>query len=88
MPVPRSPGVTVEQDADGGGCFARLTIRPEVTIAEGGDPAKAEVRHRGANAECFIVKSLNLPVKHGATTAVSPAIGVGSNNPGKGKRGD
>ncbi len=62
---------TMTLDANGGGRFTSLTIRPEVTIAAGGDAAKAEALHGPANAKCFIANSLNLPIAHAATITVA-----------------
>ncbi|MEQ8652865.1 MAG: OsmC family protein [Kiloniellales bacterium] len=61
---------TMTQDADGGGRFTSLSLHPEVTIAPGGDAAKAEALHGPASAKCFIANSLNLPVDHKATITV------------------
>ncbi|WP_207481693.1 OsmC family protein [Arenibaculum pallidiluteum] len=57
----RAEGVMVET-ADGGGHFARIVLRPEITILPGGDAAKAEALHATAHARCFIANSLNFPV--------------------------
>ena len=53
-------GVMVE-DRERGGCFERVTLRPEVAIAAG-DAATAERLHGAAHAKCFIANSVNFPV--------------------------
>lgn len=52
------------QDASGAGRFTRAVVRPQVTIAKGSDPEKAQSLHRDAHAACFIANSLNFPVAH------------------------
>lgn len=53
---------TMAEDADGGGHFTAVTLRPRVTIAAGGDPAHAAALHEEAHAKCFIARSVNFPV--------------------------
>ena len=48
--------------ADGAGAFARVVLRPSVTIASGGDPARAQALHTQAHEKCFIANSVNFPV--------------------------
>jgi organic hydroperoxide reductase OsmC/OhrA len=48
---------------DGAGQFTRVMLRPRVTIAAGGDAAKALELHHGAHAICFIARSVNFPVE-------------------------
>lgn len=57
----RPEGVMVE-DAVRGGWFERVTLRPEVTIAAGGDVVRAATLHEAAHAKCFIANSMNFPV--------------------------
>lgn len=54
-------GVMVE-DSVRGGWFERVTLRPHVTIAAGGDTAQALALHEAAHAKCFIANSMNFPV--------------------------
>ena len=61
------------EDETGGGRFESATLRPQVTIAAGSDPAKALALHHEANAKCFVAKSLNFPVTHEANVEVAPA---------------
>ena len=54
----------MEEAADGGGSFRRVTLRPEVTITSSSDAAKARELHAEAHAKCFIANSVNFPVGH------------------------
>jgi organic hydroperoxide reductase OsmC/OhrA len=62
---------TMSEEADGGGRFTRVVLRPRVHIALGGDMAKARALHRQAHAKCFIANSVNFPVE------CEPEIAVG-----------
>ena len=50
-------------DADGGGRFSEIVLRPQVTIATGGDIAVAEGLHHSAHQKCFIANSVNFAVR-------------------------
>ena len=52
------------EDADGGGQFSNVTLRPRVTIEAGGDVEKALHLHHDASGKCFIARSMNFPVDH------------------------
>lgn len=52
----------MEEGGDGSGTFVRVQLSPTVTIASGGDPAKALALHDEAHRHCFIAKSVNFPV--------------------------
>jgi organic hydroperoxide reductase OsmC/OhrA len=54
-------GIMVE-DHKRGGWFARVLLRPRVTIATGGDPEAAKALHEAAHAKCFVANSVNFPV--------------------------
>jgi organic hydroperoxide reductase OsmC/OhrA len=54
----------MEEAADGSGCFTRVTLRPQVTVAAGSDIVKARELHDAAHAKCFIARSVNFPVEH------------------------
>ncbi len=54
---------TMEQEGSGGH-FTDVLLRPRVTIAAGGDEAKALALHERANKICFIAQSVNFPVRH------------------------
>jgi organic hydroperoxide reductase OsmC/OhrA len=56
-------GVMV-QEADGGGQFREVVLRPVVTIAAGSDVEHARVLHDRAHALCFIARSVSFPVRH------------------------
>ena len=66
-------GIMVE-DADGGGRFARVVLRPQVTIAAGSDAAKARALHHEAHAKCFIANSVNFTVGHEPIIRVAGAV--------------
>ncbi|TBR39911.1 MULTISPECIES: OsmC family protein [Dyella] len=48
---------------DHGGRFTEVVLHPQVTIAAGSDPAKAEAAHEAAHHACFIANSVNFPVR-------------------------
>ena len=52
----------MEVDADGGGRFTRVTLRPAIEIGAGDDEALAARLHHEAHAKCFIANSVNFPV--------------------------
>jgi len=54
----------MEENADGGGSFREVVLRPAVTIAASSDPALAQSLHDRAHALCFIAGSVNFPVRH------------------------
>ena len=54
----------MEEADDGSGHFQRVILRPEVTITENSDMAKARELHATAHAKCFIANSVNFPVEH------------------------
>jgi organic hydroperoxide reductase OsmC/OhrA len=49
-------------DADGGGRFSRVTLRPRVTVAAESDPARAQLLHGEAHRRCFIANSVSFPI--------------------------
>lgn len=59
----RAHGVMV-QDADGGGQFQEVVLRPQVTIATASDRETALRVHGEVPAKCFIARSVNFPVRH------------------------
>jgi organic hydroperoxide reductase OsmC/OhrA len=63
-------GVMIEE-ADGGGHFASVTLRPRVTITAGSDLDKAQSLHHEAAEKCFIARSVNFPVGHEPTVVVA-----------------
>jgi organic hydroperoxide reductase OsmC/OhrA len=57
----------MEERADGSGAFTEVVLHPTVTIAAGGDIAKAEELHEKAHELCFIANSVNFQVHTSAT---------------------
>jgi organic hydroperoxide reductase OsmC/OhrA len=57
----------MSEEADGGGRFVRVVLRPRVTITAGSDRQKAEALHHDAHAMCFIARSVTFPVTHEPT---------------------
>jgi organic hydroperoxide reductase OsmC/OhrA len=55
---------------DGALRFTDVLLRPRVTLAPGGDAAKAAALHEKAHRLCFIANSVNFPVRHDATIEV------------------
>jgi len=66
-------GTEIETE-DGGGRFTEVVLRPQVTLASGGDAALAESLHARAHALCFIANSVNFPVRHEPSIRHEPAI--------------
>ena len=65
---------TMVETADGGGYFSEVTLKPVVTIADGGMSEKARSLHHDANELCFIANSVKFPVNHELTIRVGPAV--------------
>ena len=64
--VDEAEGVLVE-DAQKGGFFSKIVLRPKVTITPDSDPEKAASLHEKAHEKCFIANSVNFPVTHEET---------------------
>jgi len=62
----RAEGTMIEE-ADGGGRFTGVVLKPEVTVRPGADLAKARALHAAAHEKCFIARSVNFPVTHEPT---------------------
>jgi organic hydroperoxide reductase OsmC/OhrA len=63
----------MDENSDGSAQFTRVTLRPSVTIAPGGDLAKAKALHENAHHLCFIARSVNFAVDVAPTiTTTSP----------------
>jgi organic hydroperoxide reductase OsmC/OhrA len=56
----------MEERPDGSGAFTEVVLHPTVTIAAGGDIAKAEALHEKAHQLCFIANSVNFGVRTSA----------------------
>ncbi|PZQ62846.1 MAG: peroxiredoxin [Sphingomonas taxi] len=59
-------------EPDGGGRIVAATLRPAVTIAAGGDAARASSLHGEARRLCFIARSVAFPVRHEACVTTAP----------------
>ena len=57
------PEGTMIEEADGGGRFERVILRPTVTLNAGSDEATAMALHEKAHHLCFIARSVNFPVE-------------------------
>src|SRR5262249_9945150 len=55
---------TMVEEADGGGRFTSVVLKPQVTVKRGADLAKARELHAAAHNMCFIARSVNFPVGH------------------------
>ncbi|HSO43387.1 MAG: OsmC family protein [Rhodospirillales bacterium] len=53
---------TMVEDADGGGRFRSVLLRPRVTLARGADRDRANALHADAHRLCFIANSLSVPI--------------------------
>lgn len=69
----------MEEAADGSGCFKRVILRPEVTIAPGSDATKARELHDRAHAKCFVAKSVSFPVQHESKISIAQATPLCTN---------
>jgi organic hydroperoxide reductase OsmC/OhrA len=52
------------EDADGGGRFTEITLKPHVKVSEPGMLEKLNELHKRARSLCFIANSVNFEVKH------------------------
>jgi organic hydroperoxide reductase OsmC/OhrA len=59
---------------DGKMRFTEVSLRPQVVIAKGGDPALAERLHEKAHEHCFIANSVNFPVTCDARVSVAHTL--------------
>lgn len=55
---------TMTENADGGGQFTEVTLRPRVTVASEDMVEQARKLHHDAHRLCFIANSVNFPVRH------------------------
>jgi organic hydroperoxide reductase OsmC/OhrA len=55
---------SMAEDADGGGRFTEVVLRPRVTVASAGMIEAATALHAEANRKCFIANSVTFPVRH------------------------
>lgn len=54
-----------------GGRFTEVVLHPRVTLAAGGDAARAEALHTHAHHACFIAQSVNFPVRCEPRTVIA-----------------
>jgi organic hydroperoxide reductase OsmC/OhrA len=59
---------------DGKMRFTEVSLRPQVVIAKGGDPAQAHRLHERAHEHCFIANSVNFPVSCDARVSVAETV--------------
>jgi organic hydroperoxide reductase OsmC/OhrA len=64
---------TMQEDADGGGRFTAVELRPRVEVADESMLAAAEAAHVDAHAHCFIARSVTFPVTHSPLLTVRGA---------------
>jgi organic hydroperoxide reductase OsmC/OhrA len=64
------PTGTMQENADGGGRFVEVVLRPQVTVAAADMAERALALHADAHRMCFVASSVNFPVRH------EPAIHV------------
>jgi organic hydroperoxide reductase OsmC/OhrA len=55
---------SMAEDADGGGRFTEVVLRPRVTVASADMIEAATALHAQAHAKCFIANSVSFPVRH------------------------
>lgn len=59
-------------DAEGGGVFTEVVLRPRVLITGRDEEAEAMALHHPAHTRCFIARSVNFPVRVEPTVMVEP----------------
>ena len=59
---------------DGKMRFTEVSLRPQVVIAAGSDPAQAQRLHQRAHEDCFIANSVNFPVSCDARVSVAETV--------------
>jgi organic hydroperoxide reductase OsmC/OhrA len=69
-----NPVGTMIEQADGGGQFSEVTLRPRVVVAEPSMREQALELHQTAHGLCFIARSVNFPVRHEPTIEVSSEV--------------
>jgi organic hydroperoxide reductase OsmC/OhrA len=53
----------MEEDADGGGRFVEVTLRPAITVTAESDIETAKRLHHDAHEKCFVANSVNFPIR-------------------------
>ena len=54
--------------------FTEVSLRPQVVVAAGSDPAKAQALHEKAHEHCFIASSVKFPVTCDARVSVAQPV--------------
>ncbi len=54
--------------------FTGVSLRPQVVVAKGSDPAQAQGLHERAHELCFIANSVNFPVSCDARVSVAETV--------------
>jgi organic hydroperoxide reductase OsmC/OhrA len=54
--------------------FTEVSLRPQVVVAAGSDPAQAQGLHERAHEHCFIANSVNFPVSCDARVTVADTV--------------
>ena len=62
---------TMVEEADGGGRFTEVVLRPDVEVAEPAMAAELPALHRRASELCFLARSVAFPVRHEPTVRVA-----------------
>ncbi|MBJ3774545.1 OsmC family protein [Acuticoccus mangrovi] len=60
-----------EAERSGAGRFVGAELRPEIGLAAGADPARADAIHGRIHDVCFIARSVNFPVRVAARYVVA-----------------
>ncbi|WP_020569373.1 OsmC family protein [Neolewinella persica] len=55
---------TMTEDADGGGRFASVTLKPHIVIAQADKLDRARELHQEAGTKCFIANSVNVKLRY------------------------
>lgn len=74
-------------DAEGGGRFDEITLRPRVTVDDDDQASLAARLHDRAHELCFIANSCSVPIRHEATVQVRQASAAGSRDRVSGSAG-
>lgn len=67
---------TMVEDADRGGWFTEVVLRPRVSVASPDMIDAAILVHKSAHEKCFLANSVNFPVRH--EPVVTSGAGVSS----------
>lgn len=62
---------SMAMDADGGGRFVEVLLRPRVVVSADSDAGVAEALHAVAHARCFIANSCSVPIRNEASIVVA-----------------